>query len=282
MAKRSKNPLALARLAALSGDVNAALPVLMERAMAGDASAAASAAQVLAYLDRWAEVIPNAGALIANPFAVYAGNVFDDMVRLLGRAGSETGDWPSVAATAESASSCVSATLNANTFNYPDVKIVAVRRELITKLDHLVKHARTGNGDGFVELIKIFGYVAEPPNLAAYDAAIAIKKNHPPERRLSLAIVFGIEDELIALYPQITQPLAFDQVLHVARAFVRHSQPQQAWHVIERNWPYWYPVDQAQVAPVEPLTDRLLAPLMTHERRATLISTPRADPAAGR
>lgn len=276
MAKRSKNPLAQARLAALSGDVDAALPVLMECAGAGDASAAASAAEVLAYLDRWADVIAHAGALIANPFAVYAGNVFDDMVRLLGRAGAETGNWPSVAATAEAASASVTAALDANAFNYSDVKIAAARRELITKLDHLAQHARTGQGDGFEELIKIFGIAPEPPNRAAYDAAIATKKNQPPARRVSLAIVFGIEEELMALYPQLAQPLVFDQVLHVARAFVRHGKKEQAWQAIEANWPAWYPVDHAQVAPVELLSDALLAPLMTRERCTRLIRTARA------
>ena len=93
MAKQKKNPVALARRAALRGEAAEALAVLLQSASAGDASAAASAAELLAYLDRWPEVIANVGALIANPFAVYAGNVFDDMVRLLARAARETGRW---------------------------------------------------------------------------------------------------------------------------------------------------------------------------------------------
>ena len=40
------------------------------------------------------------GAVIANPYAVAAGNVFNDMVRLLGRAGHETGAWDRIAAAA--------------------------------------------------------------------------------------------------------------------------------------------------------------------------------------
>ena len=282
MTKQAQSPLATARLAALRGDVDAALSVFLELATKGDASAAASAAQVLAYLDRWSDVIFHAGLLIANPFAVYAGNVFDDMVRLLGRAGAETGDWPSVAVAADDASASVTAALNANAFNYADVKIAALRRELITKLDHLAMHARTGKGNGYDELIKIFGFVPEPPNRAAYEAAIAMKRNKAPGRRVSLPIVFGIEEELIGLYPQLEQPPGFDQACHVSRAFRRHGHPEQAWHVIERNWPHWYPVDHAQVAPVEPLTDKLLAQLLTRERCAVLIRTPRATHMIGR
>src|SRR5262245_46733062 len=100
MAKKKPKPVDVARQAALGGDVDAALPVLAACAAAGDDSAAASLAELLAFLGRWEEVIPNAARLIANPFAVAAGNVFDDMVRLLGRAGRQTGAWDRIGAAA--------------------------------------------------------------------------------------------------------------------------------------------------------------------------------------
>jgi hypothetical protein len=82
-----------ARIEALRGNVETALPVLARHAEAGDDGAAASAAELSAYLWRWSDVIAQAARLIANPYAVFAGNVFDELVLLLGRAGHETGDW---------------------------------------------------------------------------------------------------------------------------------------------------------------------------------------------
>ena len=87
----------LARIEALRGNAETALPVLARHAEAGDDGAAASAAELSAYLWRWDDVIGQAARLIANPLAVYAGNVFDELVLLLGRAGHETGDWRAIA-----------------------------------------------------------------------------------------------------------------------------------------------------------------------------------------
>ena len=71
--------------AALRGEIDAALAVLLALHHAGDASASASAAEILAFQGRWDEMAPCAQALLAHPDAVYAGNVSDDMKALLAR-----------------------------------------------------------------------------------------------------------------------------------------------------------------------------------------------------
>ena len=75
-----------ARLLALRGQPAGALEALLAFAAAGDASASASAAELLAFEGRWHEVLQHATALLAQPSAVYAGNVFDDMSALVRRA----------------------------------------------------------------------------------------------------------------------------------------------------------------------------------------------------
>lgn len=80
-----------ARAAARRGETNLAISSLQGFADKGDAAASASLAELLAFRGRWEDVIVHAGRLAANPGTVYAGNVFDDMIGLLGRAGQETG-----------------------------------------------------------------------------------------------------------------------------------------------------------------------------------------------
>ncbi len=116
-----------ARTEALGGNVETALPVLARHAEAGDDGAAASAAELSAYLWRWDEVIGQAARLIANPYAVYAGNVFHELVLLLGRAGHQTGDWRAIARVADAASERVEADLRANPWGFPKTKIEGER-----------------------------------------------------------------------------------------------------------------------------------------------------------
>jgi hypothetical protein len=68
--------------AALRGEIDVALDVLLALHEAGDAAASATAAEILAFQGRWAEMIPCVKAILANPDAVYAGNVIDDMKAL--------------------------------------------------------------------------------------------------------------------------------------------------------------------------------------------------------
>jgi hypothetical protein len=77
--------------------VESAVPLLRAYADRGDASASASLAELPAFQGEWTECMQRAGELLARPQLVYAGNVFDDMIRLLGRAGRETGDWQRLA-----------------------------------------------------------------------------------------------------------------------------------------------------------------------------------------
>src|SRR5688572_20741714 len=90
--KKAKDPLAAARALALAGDADGAIAALTPLAES-DAAAAASLAELLAFRGDWDGVARNAARLIAQPSAVYAGNVFDDMVRLVALAGHRGVPW---------------------------------------------------------------------------------------------------------------------------------------------------------------------------------------------
>ena len=278
MAKRKSSPVAVAREAALRGDVDTALPLLEEAARTGDDSACASLAELQAFLGRWAGCIPNAARLIANPYAVYAGNVFNDMVRLLGRAGHETGSWEAVAEAATEARARVEERLRVNAMQFPEVKVEAERTRLFAILDRLADYARS-QGAPPHELVQIFsaGPAASPPNEAAYRDALASGKSKPPARQLALAIAFAVDAEAIRLFPSVPDA-DFDQAAFVARALIRQGEPEKAWEAVAGSLPRWFPVDAAQVAPVVLLTDELLRQITTPERADFVARSPRAVP----
>ncbi|MBS2015486.1 MAG: hypothetical protein JST00_21540 [Deltaproteobacteria bacterium] len=206
--------------AALRGEIDDALAVLLALHEKGDASASASAAEILAFQGRWGEMVPCAKALLANPSAVYARNVSDDMKALL--AVKEGAPEPALP---------------------PEP-----RRE---RFEEGLKMATEGKR-----------FKGKPKELARHCFA--------------LAVVFGIDDEIIARWDPAHPFMHFDQAADVARALVRRGEPAHAWEVLESRLSRWYPVDAAQVLPVVLLTDPWLAPLMTKERAARVLATPRA------
>ncbi|MCA1414362.1 MULTISPECIES: hypothetical protein [Bradyrhizobium] len=189
----------LARIEALRGNVETALPILAQYAEAGDDGAAASAAELSAYLWRWDVVIAQAARLIANPYAVYAGNVFDELVLLLGRAGRETGDWRAIARVADAASQRVEADLKANPWGFPETKIEGSRYRLLTILDRLGEYAL---GDGHIRSygeLDIFSPRPQIPRPDLFDAAMKSKwnRNCSQERRFIFACMHCVDDEVI-------------------------------------------------------------------------------------
>ena len=77
--KTRKQAIAAAR----RGHIDVALETLLALHAAGDAAASAAAAEILAFQGRWKEMVPCAKALLADPDAVHAQNVIDDMKALL-------------------------------------------------------------------------------------------------------------------------------------------------------------------------------------------------------
>ncbi len=229
-----------AAVEARRGNVEVALARLQELADAGDAAAAASVAEILAYRGAWQEMVPYATKLLANPGAVYAGNVASDMAALVRRAAHELGK-PSIAKKALAVVPKGFRLFGAPREERPDRK----------RFEEAVRDAKTGKR-----------FAGRPLELAAHVFA--------------LASVFGLDDEMIARWDASNPRFHFDMAVDTARALARRGDPARAWEVIESRIADWYAVDFAQVAPVVLLTDLLLAPLMTPARCEAVLTTTRS------
>ena len=274
---KQQSPVDHARIEALQGNVEAALPVLAAHADAGDDGAAASVAELSAYLWRWDDVITYAARLIANPFAVYAGNVFDELVLLLGRAGHETGDWRAIARVADAASQRVEADLRANPWDFPQSKIEGAQYRLLGILDRLGEYAL---GEGRIQThghLDVFDPKPAVPRPDLFDAAMQLKRNQGSfENRMIFACMYHLDDEMIHLFEMADGKVRFEHAVAVAKAYLRRGEETSAWNAVRANWADWALVDRAQVAPLVFFIDARLVNLVTRERAIELVRLPRA------
>jgi hypothetical protein len=280
-----------ARQAARRGAVEVALPALRQLAVRGDDAACAWLAELLGFRAAWEECIPNDGRLIANPGAVYAGNVFDDMVRLLGRAGHETGQWAAIARIAVEARRQIDRTISRP----------HLRTRYFRILDHLRAYAHR-RGTPPHELIAIFqppawsvllrrAVAPESPRTreVAYRDAVENVFRYRPDLRddpdalamhhFALAQTFDQDDVALRLYDAHGEVLSFDNAVHVARVRARRGEHGRAWEILRAKVSRWWPVDAAQVAPVVLLTDEHLRLLMSRERCELVLASARGPEA---
>ena len=74
---------------------------------------------------------------------------------------------------------------------------------------------------------------------------------------------------------RIDDLITFDTTAFVAMSLARAGRAKDAWKAIEKAVNVWWPVDVLQVAPAALLTDEDLRPLMTAERCAQVLRSPR-------
>jgi hypothetical protein len=283
----SKKPVSVkkAQAAARCGQTEVALGSLESFSAKGDDSAAASLAELYAFLGQWEKVIPNAGRLIANPGAVYAGNVFDDMVKLLGRAGHCSSKWSRVI-------EVVTAAMKANdSRDYGNKYREPMRKRNDEIFRNLIEYANR-QGKPPHELLAIFGVrdcmAAMSPQEREewYWNAVKnvdslrpdLRKNPQAKAEHFFSLAEGIlEDEALRLYEAhgATFVMAWQAAEYVAGIYVRRGNANAAWAAIKSNLSKWWPVGNAQVAPVVLLIDEHLNTLMTPERCQLVLSTPR-------
>ena len=269
-----------ARLASLRGETDVALVALREFCQDGDDAACASLVDLLAFRGEWDECILGAGKFIANPKAVYAGNIFDDMVRVLGRAGHETRRWESIK------EACIAAIGSIQRGDYQPWA-----RERYTKiLNNLISYAQRDGGPPH-ELIKVFGVETlldslRPEQLKlSYEQAVANAETIRPDLRghpdrlvihqFALAAMYSQESEAIALYEGSKDLLSFDDAVYVAKALVAMGESDRAWRTLKQKVPEWWPVDIAQVAPVVLVIDERIRTIMDKDRCKEVLATAR-------
>jgi hypothetical protein len=287
----AKKPVSVkkAQAAARSGQTELALESLAAFAVKDDDSAAASLAELYAFLGQWDKVIANAGRLITNPGAVHAGNVFNDMINLLGRAGHRSGEWQRVIEVVEVASKA-----NATQDFGKQMESYRDRNEKVFR--NLIQYAKRQSKPPH-ELLAIFGvrdpsaHMSQQKREAWYQNTVKnvdtirpdLKKNPQAKPEYFFALAKGtLEDEALRLYEAHgkTFLMAWQSAEYVAPIYVRRGNPDAAWAAIESNLKNWWPVDHAQVTPLVLLTDENLDTLMTPERCQLVLSTPRGPEGA--
>ena len=286
-----------AQAAARSGQTELALESLESFAAKGDDSAAASLAELYAFMGRWDKAITNAGRLLANPGAVHAGNVFNDMILLLGRAGHRSGAWPRVFEVVELAS-------KTNADRYAELRRTTkekIHRDILKNTEernekifrNLMDYAKR-QGKPPHELLRIFGVrigmdESEEERRAWYEDTLRnldkirpdLKNNPQARLEYTFSLAKGtLEDEALKLYEahgksSFTGYTAWQAAEYVAPIYVHRGNPAAAWAALEPNFKHWWPVDTAQVTPLLLLTDPYLDTLMTPERCLLVLSTPR-------
>lgn len=297
----AKKPVSVkkAQAAARSGQTELALEALETFAKKGDDGAAASLAELYAFLGEWDKVIVNAGRLIANPGAVYPGNIFNDMIQLLGRAGHRSSEWTRVIELVEFASKANAsrfAELRKTQNDERRERVITnqeVRNEKIFR--NLIDYAKR-QGEPPHELLAIFGVrgcmdeMNEQERRAWYDNAVKsaeslsqLKMNVPARMEHFFSLAKGIlEDEALRLFEMHGKSfvMAWQAAEYVAPIYVHRGNAEAAWTAIESNLNKWWPVGHSQVAPVVLLTNEYLETLMTPERCEVVLSTPRGPEAA--
>jgi hypothetical protein len=290
---REARALTRARTAARRGEADAAIGALRELAAAGETAACPSLAELLAFKGEWREVVPIAARLIAKPSAAYAGNVFDDMIRLLGRAGHETGAWGGIERAAQDAAAQVKAT----------IAVEHLRVRYLTILERLRAYAR---GRGSIPVLKRLAYQArgvhapddelimlwkrgEEPPLAERkrqldDATANVLQLRPDLARdavarhahlFALAQTFDCPTDALERYRAHRPDMSFEAAVYVGRHLAAQGGGDEAWALIAEKLPLWMAADPAQVAPVVLVVDPELQRLMTPERCAEALRTPR-------
>ena len=292
---KQSRALQQARAAARRGETHAAIGALRSLAAGGDVAACPSLAELLAFQGEWDEVIPNAGRLIANPSAAYAANVFDDMVRLLGRAGHETGRWEDIGRYARDAAANVKRTTNApHQLN-----------RYVTILDRLGSYAR---GRGSIPFLKRLADRTQGRDVPEHELITLWKKPeelslaerkkrvdnatanvfelrpdlkdkpHDLHRHLfGLAKFYDLPEQALERYSAHPQDMSFTDAVYVGRYMATHCKTDEAWKLIQEKLPDWIADDPAQVAPVVLIVDRDLQDMMTLERCTEVLRTARSD-----
>jgi hypothetical protein len=281
MNKSQKIRFNKARKFAFSGEIQEAIKLFADIAVEGVEAANASLAEIYGFLFDWENCLENAGILTANPKAVYAGNVFDDMIRLIGRAGHETEQWQNIESICENAIQRIASE------DYQDFQ----KKRYFKILKNLKGYAeRKGNPPH--ELIKIFevkernGKSDEEHKKAFRNAVDDIdnlrpdlrgKFNESVRHKIALAVLFEQFEEAKSLFLENEDlPIYdFDFLVPIMKHLVKIGEKEKAWQVIRNNIDKWLPIETAQIAPVVLLTDKHLKTIINAARAFEILNTTR-------
>ena len=258
-----------AHAVALTGDVDAVLPFYEAEAATGVGGAWAVLAQVRGYRGDLDGALDAITRLLKDPSGVYAGNVTDEAKRFLARIAHDTGRWAD-AARAIAEQKALRAGWRDPVGDY--IRAQANTGGALPRLPF--RHDDDDEPKGTLEERK----AQYDGWLARFDDESKKKKRKPGDREKALfnyASAAAFYDHALDVWPVVEPLMDWFHALPTARLYMKRGQPDEAWGVIERKIGSFFPVDLAQIAPIEPLADERLIPLMTPARLAWLLTTPK-------
>lgn len=273
MPKQDKK-IAQARDAFLAGDYRSGLEVFEKEAIAGNKQAAIGLMYIFGYLNKWEELVDVAMvALRAEKESYYAANVFDEAVLLVATAGQKTGQWKTIITKLKN---------NLKGIDYgPRLKLV------LSELDKYLK-AEGKMSKKVFPVVEVGIDLKTPAEKAKcyQDVLTNVFKIKPklkdPSKKADLqyylfnmASIYDQYDEMIKYYLPKNKLFGYQQALDMAKIYAKNGEVEKAWETFSAKIGDWYPVDEVQLMPVEPLVDDDLSKMMDSKRALFLLESPK-------
>ena len=134
--------------------------------------------------------------------------------------------------------------------------------------------AEIGTGQVNAEAVPLFLRAAGQDTTGNAAHAIRLLREAVPDPDLPTTVP-GIEAWLAA--HRVPEPAAFERALDAARDLAARGATDDAWAVIEKALPQWYPLSPNRIAPVVLLTDPALHDVVTPRRTRDVVFTPRGE-----
>lgn len=271
---KSKKNRSKAREIALAGDYQSALSMLEKESADGNKQAKIGLMYLYGYLDRWDDlVVASLPALEADKDSFYAANVFDEAVLLVATAGQKTGKWSDI-----------------KDFLQENLKCIKYGPRLKLVLGELYKYLdQKGKSDRKVfPVVELEGEVKDPKkqaelyqNVLTNVFKIKPKLKDPSKKEelryylFSMAQTYNQEKEMIKNYNQESSLFGYQQALDMAKVYAQNGKLDKAWEIFSAKISDWFPVDEVQLMPVEPLVDDDLSKMMDSKRAIFLLKSPK-------
>jgi hypothetical protein len=224
---------------ARAGDLETRMGALRALADEGDGAASFDLAKILAFRGTWEEAAVRATEALAIRNA--GGNAFTESAAIVRRA-AETLGRPKLVAEAAA--------------RVPEDG--ARQRNAVLLADHY----RAGEAGRNPRPKELADALVLAPTLKRFKG----KPKELAKHGFALAVVFDVDEEIVARWDEASPLFTFHDALEMARACTRRGDGALAWRALESRLP------QVTGLPVELVTDFRLVPLMTPERCAEVLA----------
>lgn len=270
---------------ALQGDIESALPILLKDFEIGEAPAAAALAQIAAFQGRWQDVITYAELALRKHSELATLNIYNESTNLLALAGLYTGEWEKIESLVEPLLEQAIKEADPDSDYNP-------QKHMTNELLKFIKSRGQADyawtlcdyeKDSLEERISKFKNAVK--TLPQRKADVFENNDERIQEIYALAKVYCYHQGAVDFYDQEglqsdkESAIDFDQILFIASGLCRVKRTEEAWKLIHSYVYTFWPVDYAQMQPVELFFDPHLRPLLTPDRCEEILRTPKGDEA---